>query len=247
MSFYGEPAVKARSCKADHGYRDLKQAIIDGTFSPGAPIDKDELCSRFKASRSPVTNAINRLAYERLVLVEPQRGSFVAPIFLDEITQFMMLRRALETEAAAEAARLGDRSLWTSLDRNLVYQRAALQVADYRRFFQLDVEFHRSMVDASGWTKFNQVLEEVHSHLDRARRVIMPIPGHLDATWAEHAAILDALKRGSPEAAAGEMRRHIDRVAGQFQRFAADHPDLFGVTSLDSRQNASRKVDAAVA
>lgn len=247
MSPYGEPVVKARSFKADHVYRDLKQAIIDGTFSPGAPIDKDELCFRFKASRSPVTNAINRLAYERLVLVEPQHGSFVAPIFLDEITQFMMLRRALETEAVAEAAKRGDTGLWTSLDRNLVYQRAALQVADYRRFFQLDVEFHHAIVGASGWAKFNQVLEDVHSHLDRARRVIMPIPGHLDATWEEHAAILEALKRGSPEGAASEMRHHIDRVARQFQSFSAEHPALFGDTAFDFKQDTLRKPDAAVA
>ena len=216
---YGDPA-KARSLKADHVYRDLKQAIINGTLPPGAPIDKDELCSRFKASRSPVTNAINRLAYERLVEVEPQRGSFVAPIFADEIMQFMMLRRALEAEATAEAAKRGDPALWLALDRNLLYQRAALQATDYRRFFQLDVEFHHAIVEASGWWRFNHVLEDVHSHVDRARRVLMPIPGHLDATWDEHAAILQALKKGAPEKAGQAMRRHIDRVARQFQSFA---------------------------
>jgi DNA-binding GntR family transcriptional regulator len=227
MALYGGPA-KARSFKADHVYRDLKQAIIDGTFPPGAPIDKDELCSRFKASRSPVTNAINRLAYERLVQVEPQRGSFVAPIFADEIMQFMMLRRALEAEAAAEAAKRGGAALWLTLDRNLLYQRAALQATDHRRFFQLDVEFHQVIVEASGWWTFNHVLEDVHSHVDRARRVLMPLPGHLDLTWDEHAAILEALKQGAPEEAGRAMRHHIDRVARQFQSFAnaaAGFPD----------------------
>lgn len=224
--------VTGRSSKADRVYLDLKQAVIGGALAPGAPIDKDELCERFNASRSPVTIAINRLAYERLVLVEPQRGSFVAPIHLDEILQLMMVRRALEVEAAAEAARLGQGQLWTVLDSNLVYQEAALRVSDYPRFFQLDVEFHSAIVAASGWPKFNEVLDGAHSHLDRARRLVMPIPGHLEATLSEHHAILGALKKASPSGAASEMRRHIDRVAKQFESFSKEHPDLFAIAPM---------------
>jgi DNA-binding GntR family transcriptional regulator len=236
----GRPILKVGSSKAEHVYRDLKQAIIDGTLPPGAPIDKDELCTRLKASRSPVTIAINRLSYENLVLVEPQRGSFVAPIFPEEIAQLMRLRRALEAETVAEVARVGADGLWTVLDRNLVYQKAAIDVADYRRFYELDVDFHHMIVEASGWIKFNDVLHEAHSHLDRARRVIMPVPGHLDATLHEHRAILDALKLGSSEAAAQAMRQHIDRVTRQFERFAAQHPDLFGDASLFRSSRAVR-------
>ncbi len=233
--------VTRRSSKADQIYGELKQSIIEGQSLPGAPIDKDELCARFQASRSPVTMAINRLAYERLVLVEPQRGSFVAPIALDEILQLMALRRALETESVAEAARRGTPALWTALDRNLAYQKTAMEVADFRRFYQLDVEFHHAIVSASGWAKFNDVLAEAHSHLDRVRRVLMPLPGHLHATWAEHRAILEALKRAAPEAAAHEMRCHIARVAQQFEDFAPGHPELFGDSGAFRSLRAVRK------
>ena len=72
---------------------------------PGAAIDKAALCQRFGVSRLPVTTAINRLAYERLVLIEPQKGSYVSRIRLDDVVQWMMARRAIEAEVAGEAAR----------------------------------------------------------------------------------------------------------------------------------------------
>jgi DNA-binding GntR family transcriptional regulator len=240
LGVWGGPVTR-QSSKADQVYGELKQDIIEGQILPGAPIDKDELCTRFQASRSPVTIAINRLAYERLVLVEPQRGSFVAPIALEEILQLMALRRALESEGVAEAARRGTSELWSTLDRNLVYQRAAIDVTDFRRFYQLDVEFHYAIISASGWTKFNDVLGEARSHLDRVRRVLMPVPGHLDATWAEHRAILDALKVGASDCARREMRSHIDRVARQFEDFAPHHPELFGDAGSFRSLRAVRK------
>jgi DNA-binding GntR family transcriptional regulator len=55
---------------------------------------QNEIRLRFRASLSPVTNAVNRLGYEQLVVIEPQRGSFVAPIVRDDILQLMSLRPA---------------------------------------------------------------------------------------------------------------------------------------------------------
>jgi GntR family transcriptional regulator, rspAB operon transcriptional repressor len=68
--------------------------------------------------------AISRLRYEKLVVVEPQRGSFVAPIMFDEIIQFISLRRALEVEAVCEATKTGPKDLSQRLVRNLAYQDA---------------------------------------------------------------------------------------------------------------------------
>ena len=94
-----------RLSKADRIYLAVKQAIVRGELTPGAAIDKSALCDRFAVSRLPVTTAINRLAYEGLILIERQKGSYVARIRLDDVLQWMMVRRAVEAEVAAEAAR----------------------------------------------------------------------------------------------------------------------------------------------
>src|ERR1700730_18045200 len=93
-----------RSSKADHVYRDLKESILSGALEPGGAIDKLALCERLGVSRFPVSSAVRPLGYERLVTIEPQHGSFVAKISTDEVRERLMVRRAHESEIAAQAA-----------------------------------------------------------------------------------------------------------------------------------------------
>ena len=139
-----------RSSKAGHVYDDIKEAILSGSLEPGSPIDKPALCARLGMSRFPVTTAINRLAHERLVVVEPQHGSFVAKIALSEVSEFMLIRSAMEGEVAALAAARQPPDLPDAMDRNLRYQKAALAAEDRAGFYTLDVEFHRMLCASLG-------------------------------------------------------------------------------------------------
>lgn len=207
-------------------YAELKAAIVDGSLPPGTPIDKNDIRSRFNASLSPVTAAISRLGYEKLVVIEPQRGSFVAPIVFDDIVQFMSLRRALEVEAVCEATKAPPADLEQRLERNLAYQEAARGVADLNRFYELDVEFHRVIIDASGLWKFNTVLDEVRSHLDRVRLLMLPVRGRMVGTLEEHHDIARAIGSKRVEKAEDAMRKHLERVDQEFRSFAQENPKL---------------------
>src|SRR5579862_976940 len=132
-----------RSSKADFVYQDLKEAILSGALEPGDAIDKLELCERLGVSRFPVSSAISRLAYERLVTIEPQHGSFVAKISIDDVRERLLVRRALESEVAAQAAERMPREGVAELERNLRYQQAAVDGRDVAGFYALDVDFHR--------------------------------------------------------------------------------------------------------
>ncbi len=93
-----------RSSKAGYVYETIKEAILSGELAPGTAIDKAALCDRLGMSRFPVTTAVNRLGFEKLVVIEPQHGSFVSRISIRNVREFMMIRRALEAEIAAQAA-----------------------------------------------------------------------------------------------------------------------------------------------
>ena len=67
----------AGGSKVDQAYLALKHAIVSGALQPETPIDKNEWCAAFDVSRLSITTAINRLAFERLVVVEPQAPLFV--------------------------------------------------------------------------------------------------------------------------------------------------------------------------
>ena len=217
---------QAGASVAERIYVELKALIVDGRLPPGAPIDKNDVRRRFNASLSPVTAAISRLRYEKLVVVEPQRGSFVAPIMFDEIVQFMSLRRALEVEAVCEATKSAPRDLSQTLARNLAYQEAARGVADINRFYELDVDFHRLIIEASGLWKFNTVLGDVRAHLDRVRLLMLPVRGRMEDTLEEHRAIAAAVGSKRIEKAEEAMRKHLERVDQEFRSFAAANPKL---------------------
>jgi DNA-binding GntR family transcriptional regulator len=216
-----------RLSKADRIHARLKEAIVSGALPPGAAIDKPGLCLRFGVSRLPVTTAINRLAYERLVLIEPQKGSYVAPIRLDDVVQWMTARRALEVEVAARAARGLPATHLAEMDRNLRYQQAAIGGQDYDGFLRLDIAFHRLLTDGLALHRVAELLESPRAHLDRVRRLLLPEPGRMEATLAEHRAILEAIEARSPRRAEAAMRRHLDIVLERLIAYERLHPDFF--------------------
>src|SRR5438270_13932303 len=117
-------ARRAGGSKVDQAYLALKRAIVSGALAPDAPIDKNEWCAIFEVSRLSITTAINRLAFEGLVVVEPQRGSYVARIRLEDVRQWMLMRRALEVEVVAVCAANFSVRTTEGLGQNLAYHRA---------------------------------------------------------------------------------------------------------------------------
>ena len=131
-------------------YGELKEAILSGALEPGSLIDKAGLCEKLRVSRFPVSAAVSRLAYDRLVDVEPQHGSFVTRISLNDVRERLFIRGALEGEIAAEAARRMTRADKDALAANLKQEAAAVGAEDRTKFYALDVAFHRILTDAPG-------------------------------------------------------------------------------------------------
>ncbi len=82
-----------RESKANRAYLALTRAIVAGDLAPLTLIDKNEWSARFEVSRLSITSAVNRLAFEGLVVIEPQRGSYVSKTRLADVKQWMMMRR----------------------------------------------------------------------------------------------------------------------------------------------------------
>jgi GntR family transcriptional regulator, rspAB operon transcriptional repressor len=220
-------AETRRGSKADQVYNDLKEDILSGALEPGEAIDKLSLCERLGVSRFPVSSAINRLAYERLVAIEPQHGSFVAKISVEDVRELMLVRRALESEIAAQAAeRLPPEGL-EDLERNLRYQQAAVEARDLAGFYALDVEFHRLLTTHLELVRTGEILDGLRSHLERVRRLLMTPPGRIPKTYSEHSAVAKAIARGDREGARTAMRDHLVETTRLFETFAKDRPNLF--------------------
>jgi DNA-binding GntR family transcriptional regulator len=213
--------------KAVAVYDDLRGAIIALTLAPGTRIDKTEICDRLGVSRQPLAEAIARLAEERLLEVEPQKGTFVARIRLADVAEAAFVRRALEVATVETLAPRIDRGTLSRLERLLDYQAAAVKAKDIDEFYTLDVRFHAALFDGLAMRRVAEVVDASRAQLERARRLLLPIPTRNRNTLGEHRAILDALEEQSAGKAAAAMGAHLDEGMSELRRYAAARPDLF--------------------
>jgi DNA-binding GntR family transcriptional regulator len=225
-SFLGPPDNPQRGGLTSFVTDALRRAIVSLELPPGTVIDKSAICARLGVSRFPVSEALARLGAEGLVDILPQRGSVVSLIRVGEVLEFMLIRKALESEAVRVAARHGGPAMAERLDANLEAQRIAVRAEDRGRFHEHDLEFHDIIFDNMGFSRLKAVIDGARANLDRARRLILT-PRRLETTFAEHRRIRDAIIADNGPAAAAEMRAHIDSVVAELVAFARDNPALF--------------------
>ena len=223
----GAAGARRSVSKAALVYEDLRAAIVDLRLTPGARIEKQEICGRLGVSRQPLAEAITRLAEERLVEVEPQKGTFVARIRLADVAEAAFVRRALEVATVHTIAPGVDEPLLKRLDRTLTYHAAALKSRDWDEFYALDLRFHAMLFDRMAMRRVAAAVDSSRAPLERARRLLVPTPGRSTATLREHRAIFAALAERDPDKSAAAMGTHLDEVMAEVNRFAARRPDLF--------------------
>jgi DNA-binding GntR family transcriptional regulator len=202
----------------------VRDAIVRLDLPPGTAIDKAALCARLGVSRFPVSEALGRLAAEGFVEVLPQRGTRVARIDLADCRQAMFIRRALEAEAIRAIVPRADAALLAALDKNVREQEAALGSDHGGRFHELDLELHELLLGFLGYERVKNAVEAARASLDRAR-LFMCTPTRQLSTFAEHQAILAAMKRRDPVAAVQAMESHLDAVMNELVDFAGRNPD----------------------
>jgi DNA-binding GntR family transcriptional regulator len=208
-------------------YLSLKEAILSLAYRPGEILRKSEICATLGISRSPVADAVARLAAEGLVDVIPQAGTFVARFSMEEIREGAFMREAIEVAAVERVAETATPEQIRELRRNLHVQKALVGDADWPGFYALDAQMHELILSFTGYRKLAQVSETAWLHVNRARQLILPVPGRVAATYAEHCIIVDAIEAHDPEAARLAVRRHLRQLIRYLEPLERERPELF--------------------
>lgn len=212
---------------AQRVYHVLRGAILDMTFPPGAVVRKAALCEQLGVSRSPVSEAIARLASEGLLDVVPQSGTRVSRFSMEEIREETFLREAIEVAAAMRVAWIRTDEQLTRLARNLRLQELLAQDRDFMGFFEADEEFHALMLEFTGFPKVVAAAGTLSLQIKRARILLLPEEGRAAETVAEHAAILDAVRKRDPDAARAAMSFHLGQLIPRIEPLERRHPEFF--------------------
>lgn len=212
---------------ANRTYLSLRRAILELAYRPGEALRKAEICTQLGVSRSPVAEAISRLAAEGLVDVVPQAGTYVARFSMEEIREGAFLREAIEVTTIERVAEAITSEQLILLRRNLRVQDALLADGDTAGFYRMDGEMHRLLLSFSGFRRIAQTADTAWVHVNRARRVMLPVPGRVEETLQEHWAIFEALELRDPAAARDRMQHHLRQLLTFLEPLENEHPELF--------------------
>lgn len=202
----------------------LRDEIVALVLLPGTALQDRLLSERFGVSRTPVREALLRLADEGLVDIFPQSGTFVSRIPAAAIPEAVLIRQALEgiTVAAATARRST-----AGLDEALALQRVTAGRGDARGFHEADEAFHEALAGLGGHAEIWRLLKSVKMQIDRARRLTVPALGRMKQLIGEHECIRDAVATGAETAARAAMTAHLNAVIPDVAWLRERNPEYF--------------------
>jgi DNA-binding GntR family transcriptional regulator len=199
-----------------HIVQALTRAIVEHRLAPGAKLVEQKLADHFGVSRTLVRQALFQLENQRLIVLEPARGAFVASPSIDEASQVFEVRSMLEAQMTRAFASQATPEQIAALREHVRQEKLAVQSGDAPGRIELLGDFHVRMAELMG----NQVLAELLSDLISRCALITLMYQSTHAAQEsneEHAAIVEALSRGDADGAEQLMEAHLNQVFSNLQ------------------------------
>lgn len=184
----------------------LREMILAAELKGGEPLRQDLLARRLGISRTPLREALNRLATEGLVRMDPHRGAVVARPSAIELREIYDVRVLLEKEAAVRAAKRCTAEDIADLRAMLERQRAH---DDPREFAKANAEFHDRICAVAGHRTLAELITGLRNRSEVYIRLLAGMPTSLERAVSEHAAIVAALEQQEPRAVVRAMTGHL--------------------------------------
>jgi DNA-binding GntR family transcriptional regulator len=200
------PSIKL---EADRAYLDLRDRIVTLSLAPGTVLREDELMRELVVGRTPLREAVKRLALENLVAVQPRRGTFVSAVEAADIVNITEVRTELEGYAAELAARRLEDDHRAAAEALLheVEHLAAPDDPDW--LMRFDERIHRFTWEAAGNPYLEETLERYFTHSLRIWYLVLDrLPG-LGHAVHDQTHLLEALLVGDDRRARSMMREHV--------------------------------------
>lgn len=186
----------------------LREEILDGVQAPDEPMRQGHLARRFGTSQAPIREALRLLEAERLVVSAPNRGARVAPLDAAEAVELGELRRSLEPELAARAARNPG-----AVDAAAAHAALAAMVGAGHpaALMTANSRFHDALYQAADRPITLELVHGLRARFERHLRLMWRRTGHAALSNDEHADILRLVLAGDDEAVRSAMRSHVER------------------------------------
>lgn len=207
----GKPKIAERGSRVRATYHQLRELIVHGRLAPGTRIIEADLTSRLSVSRTPVRDALRLLQQEGFVLGSsaggPKARLVVAPLTKEDARELYRIVGRVEGLAARQTAELKP-AIRAALVKKLrssnegLRDLARIGRPDPNRIFELDLSFHRNIVEASAGPRLLALHNAIKPQTERYWRLYASaIVDRLSVSVAEHAQIIRAIEEGNGDAA----------------------------------------------
>jgi DNA-binding GntR family transcriptional regulator len=199
----------ARELLADRAYAELRDRLVTLRIPPGAPIDEDLLGAELQMGRTPVREAIKRLALENLVTVFPRRGTFASEINITDLAHISDVRAVLEGHAAGRAAERLTDAQRAELEQLLEELGRSQGSDDVEALMGLDAGVHRFIYRCAGNPYMEETLARYYNLSLRIWYLVLDRLPHLFTRVHEHDDVLEAIGEGDATRARRILAEHV--------------------------------------
>lgn len=199
----------------DHTFEVLKEAILGmNIYHPDTNLRLDErqLAERLAVSRTPIREALGRLAHEGLVQIVPRRGVFVLRKSRDEILQMVITWAALESMAARMATEAASDGDLLALRRFAMRHSTDSARAELEEYSDANIKFHQTILELSGCELLKTTADGLFTHMKAIRRRAMGESDRVHRSVADHIEIIEALEARDGDLASRRVREHTMKL-----------------------------------
>jgi DNA-binding GntR family transcriptional regulator len=202
--------------RSEAAYRTIKEKIVTLQLLPAGLINEAELMVELGLGRTPIREALQRLALENLVVILPRRGTIIADLNMSDLQKIFEVRLELEVYAAQLAAERATPAQIAEMEVLFAGADEIIHSGDHHQLIHLDHQAHRMLAQAAQNEFLEETLERLYTHVLRLWYVSLHKINGLAEAIEEHRDIIEAIKAGDSQRAAQIMRAHVTGFQAQF-------------------------------
>jgi len=202
---------------SQQAYQSIKQKIVSLELAPGTIIDEAGLREELNLSRTPLREAVQRLAQEKLVVIVPRQGMFVSEIGITDLQKLFEARLVLEPFVTRHAAQRGTAKHWSRMEAVLAAAPVNDKEVNNEKLIAVDEACHQIIYEAADNRFLCDVLRTIYALSLRLWYLSLTSIGNMQDIVLEHRLIMDALKAKDEDEAARLMEKHIRTFQKELQ------------------------------
>lgn len=202
----------AENNKNKVAYSKIKASIIRNEFAPGTLLVERQISEQLNISRTPVREALRKLAGEGMVEFIPNKGVFVSRIRIEDIVEIYELREALDGMAVRLCTQRMTEDVMAGLDQNIMNQAEALKGGDYFKFIDYDMDFHSIYIKGAGNLRLEEFLKAIIDQINRLANTSIGDMDRARISMEQHRKLLETMKRKDAVMAETLIKEHMINI-----------------------------------